>query len=145
MVINLTLPWPPSLNTLYPSLRSGRRVMSQKGRDYQSSFRIALARQTSRSQPTLLGRIGYRMRFLPPDRRKRDLPNVIKAVEDNLTKCGVWGDDSQVDDGHFIRGPVVRGGRVDVEIWEIIEAAPNFGQNGQNSASPGIDPAKIAP
>jgi crossover junction endodeoxyribonuclease RusA len=125
-MITLHLPWPPPSNNLYPS-SGGKRILSQRGRLYQSDFRIALARQLARSEPTIAGRVGYRARFMPPDRRKRDLSNLLKALEDNLTKCQVWGDDSQVDDGHFTRGPIVKGGRVEIEIWEITEepkAAP---------------------
>lgn len=117
MSLHITVPWPPTLNNLYPS-KGKRRVMSEEGRIYQVRFRNALNKQIG-NHKTLTGRIGYHMRFLVPDRRRRDLPNVIKAVEDNLTKCGVWADDSQVDDGRFTRGPVTDGGMVEVEIWEI--------------------------
>lgn len=117
MILSLTLPWPPTLNNLYPS-RRGRRVLSEEGRAYQVKCRIAINKQIGNAK-TMHGRIGYRMRFLVPDNRRRDLPNVIKAVEDNLTKCGVWADDSQVDDGRFLRGPATPGGLVEVEVWEL--------------------------
>lgn len=121
MPLTLALPWPPPANNLYPT--SGRRrILSTRGQVYQIEFRAALARQVRRFEP-MAGRVGYRVRFMPPDNRRRDLSNLLKALEDNLTKCQVWVDDSQVDDGHFTRGPVVKGGRVEIEIWQITPAA----------------------
>lgn len=114
----LVLPWPPTLNSLYPTSRSGRRFLSAKGKAYVAAVRKAFSEQTL-NHTTWPNRIGYRIRFMAPDRRARDLPNHIKAIEDSLTKCGLWCDDSQVDDGHFTRGPIVKGGRVEIEIWQI--------------------------
>ena len=115
-MITLDLPWPPSANNLFPTLR-GRRVMSERGRIYVGKFKVAVRKQLPK-HVTFLGRMCYRVRFSPPDRRRRDLSNLLKAVEDCLTKCDVWGDDSQVDNGQFLRGPVVKGGRVEIEIWD---------------------------
>lgn len=120
-VLHLVLPWPPTLNTLYPTSRSGHRYLSLKGKAYAIAVRAAFLTQAASQAASMpwTGRVGYRLRFLPPDRRERDLPNHIKAIEDGLTKCGLWRDDSQVDDGHFTRGPVVKGGRVEMEVWQI--------------------------
>lgn len=117
--INLTLPWPPTVNTMFPSGNRGRRFLSDRGKKYVVAVGYAFMQQVGRRHNTMTGRVGYRVRMMPPDRRVRDLSNCLKALEDSLTKCGVWLDDSQVDDGHFTRGPVVKGGRVEVEIWEI--------------------------
>lgn len=123
-MVNLDLPWPPSANNLFPSRRSGRgRIMSEEGRRYVDAFAFRVRGQLRR-HVMMEGRIGYRVRFSPPDKRRRDLSNLLKILEDCLTKCSVWGDDSQVDDGHFTRGPVVEGGRVEIEIWELTKDTP---------------------
>lgn len=55
----------------------------------------------------------------PPDRRKRDLDNLGKALLDALTKARVWADDSQIDVLTFSRKTIHRGGVVVVRI-EVI-------------------------
>ena len=118
-MINLTLPWPPSVNTMFPSSNQGRRFLSKRGKQYVVAVGCAFMQQVGRGHNVMTGRVAYRIRMMPPDRRKRDLSNHLKAIEDCLTKCGLWLDDSQVDDGQFTRGPIVKGGRVEMEVWEI--------------------------
>ncbi|MCG7044530.1 RusA family crossover junction endodeoxyribonuclease, partial [Pseudomonas aeruginosa] len=52
----------------------------------------------------------------PPDRRKRDLDNLLKGLLDSLTKAGAWDDDGLVDDLRIVRGEVKAGGEVLVTI-----------------------------
>lgn len=113
-MIFLDLPWPPSMNSLYPSAKNGRRFLSQRGKEYQLAIKVALS---GLSAPP--GRLAYKAVMFPPDRRKRDLSNHLKALEDCLTKCGFWEDDSLVDDLRAIRGPIRKGGAVVVEVWEM--------------------------
>lgn len=51
-----------------------------------------------------------------PDKRIRDIDNYIKATLDALTHAGVWKDDSQVARLTVIRGKVVKGGLMKVDI-----------------------------
>jgi crossover junction endodeoxyribonuclease RusA len=52
-----------------------------------------------------------------PDKRRRDLDNILKALLDGLTHSGVWGDDSQVVDLRIVKAPTL-GGMVKVNISE---------------------------
>lgn len=115
-VMTLTLPWPPSVNHLY-AVVNGRKVLSAKGRDYIAEVARSVARQT----PCTFGplRIAYSAVAFPPDRRRRDLSNLVKIVEDSLTKAGVWDDDSQVDQMTWIRSEPVGAGSVFIEIREM--------------------------
>lgn len=54
-----------------------------------------------------------------PDRRRRDLDNLQKAVFDALTKAGFWLDDSQVVDYRVVKMPVVKGGKLELTITEL--------------------------
>lgn len=48
----------------------------------------------------------------PPDRRRRDLDDVLKAMLDAMTHTGIWADDSDIDDLRIVRAGVQPGGRV---------------------------------
>lgn len=121
-MIELNLPWPPTVNTYWRSLviKGQVRVLtSLKGRDYQSS--VARLCLLNRAAKNLSGRLSVTITAYPPDRRARDLDNIAKSLLDALTKAGVWGDDSQIDRLIIQRGPVIKDGRVSVEI---VEGAP---------------------
>ena len=123
MTIALTLPWPPSLNRYYRNV-GGRVLISAEGRAYRT--RVAKVIATERSA----GNCGHRpmperlqvhLLLAQPDRRRRDLDNTLKALLDALTHAGVWEDDSQIDDLHVVRGPVLREGGVLVTINEAVQ------------------------
>lgn len=116
-MIVLRLPWPPSVNSMYPSAKTGRRFLSQKGKDYQKAVRMAVDASGSDSEP-LSGRLGYHLVLCAPDRRVRDLSNHQKSIEDSLTKCGVWQDDSQVDYIEIFRGAVGPSSAT-ITIWDL--------------------------
>lgn len=118
-MIKLSLPYPPSLNTLYPTnRRTGCRFLSKRGTAYHSAVRIALAALDLPSEP-LSGRLGYRLHIYPPDARKRDLSNLPKVIEDCLTQFRVWGDDAQVDEFRVVREDKRREGQAVMYIWDL--------------------------
>lgn len=45
-----------------------------------------------------------------------------KAVFDSLTHANFWDDDEQIDDFRIKRGERVKGGSLDITIWEIGDA-----------------------
>lgn len=53
-----------------------------------------------------------------PDRRRRDLDNILKALFDALTHAGLWLDDSQIDFISISRGRTLAG-RIDMSVYEI--------------------------
>ncbi len=55
----------------------------------------------------------------PPDKRRRDLDNILKAPLDALTHAGLLIDDEQFDEINIVRGLPVPGGRLGVKIYEI--------------------------
>lgn len=99
-MIELQLPFPPSVNTMWRTPRSGplagRTLLSEDGRRYRRA--VAEAVQLARAARQLGQRLAVTIEARMPDRRKRDLDNLPKAVLDGLTHAGVWLDDGQIDD-----------------------------------------------
>ena len=111
----IVLPWPPSNNTYYRRV-GAKTLISAKGRDYCKAVIKACAEaRISR----LDGRLAVAIKACPPDRRRRDLDNLLKGLLDALTHGGAWEDDSQIDQLAIIRGPIQALGCVEVTISEI--------------------------
>lgn len=113
------LPFPPSVNNYYAVVR-GRKILSKRGREYK---RGAAQHLLVWGLQRIEGPVWVELLYVPPDRRRRDLDNLLKPVLDSLTEAGIYGDDSQVKiinaemaapDKHEPRC-VVRIGKLDIE------------------------------
>ncbi len=114
MTVLLEVPFPPSVNSYYRSIRRGRicqSILSEKGREYALSVLEKIG-----PQKPLQGRLAVSVELFPPDRRKRDLDNYMKSLLDALTKIGVWEDDSQIDRLTIARGPLQNKCLVTIEV-----------------------------
>ena len=111
----VNLPWPPSANTYYRRV-GAKTLISAAGREYARTVTgLCRAARVCRHD----GRLRVVITACPPDRRRRDLDNLLKGLLDALTHGGAWEDDSQIDDLRIIRAPVVAGGRVTVRVEQI--------------------------
>ena len=118
VIIDFRIPFPPSVNHLYATVR-GRRVLSAKGRTYHARVLYEARRQIGATWETLTGRLGIKITLHPPDRRRRDISNCVKIIEDSMTKARVWHDDSQIDVLHVLRGEVSDPGYASVMVWVV--------------------------
>lgn len=118
--MKLSLPYPPSVNHYWRHYR-GRVVISQKGRAYRERVLALLARGYGNGprKPPSGGRIALEMNAFPPDRRRRDLDNIQKAILDSLEHGGVYEDDSQIDLLITRRCEVNKPGRIDIQMDEF--------------------------
>lgn len=110
--IRASLPYPPTINHYWRhTVRRGRVsvYVTPDGRAYRKLVKLIL-----RGVQELTGRIRIEVLVHPPDARTRDLDNLLKCLFDSLTVAGVWGDDNQVDELLVVRGPVRKGGMVEV-------------------------------
>ena len=55
----------------------------------------------------------------PPDRRKRDLDNIMKATQDSLQKGGAMFDDSQIKKLHAEMFKPEKPGRIEIVLEKI--------------------------
>ncbi|MFO7897885.1 MAG: RusA family crossover junction endodeoxyribonuclease [Planctomycetota bacterium] len=111
-MIELELPCPPSVNHYYRHV--GRRTLiSREGRRFRDRVGRALA--AAGIEP-VDGRLAVRIEVYPPDRRRRDIDNVQKALLDALEHGGAYHDDSQIVTLLAEKRGPVSGGRVIARI-----------------------------
>lgn len=101
--ILLVLPWPPTTNNLYSTVR-GHRVKSKRGRAYEETVGVLVGQQ---AKPWPL-KGPYRVTitlYAPSGTGRYDVANREKAAVDALFHA-IEQDDSLIDDLRLVRGPV---------------------------------------
>lgn len=94
-MIRLELPFPPTVNNLFINAAKGRgRFPSPQ---YKLWRKIAGEMILAQGRHSIRGRVTLSIAIARPDRRRRDISNLIKAVEDLLVEMGVIEDDSLVE------------------------------------------------
>ena len=111
--INLTIPFPPSVNT-YWGFKGSQRFLTSRAK----VFKGVVAAEFLKSGHECLGtaRLAVTMKLYPPDRRVRDIDNVVKSTLDALCQAGVFVDDGQIDVLHVTREQVVKWGAAEIFI-----------------------------
>lgn len=115
-MITLTLPLPPTINHYYGQRPRGGRYIKPAGLAFRQAVAEAVA---SAGYRTLHGRVSLFAAIYPADRRRQDIDNRAKALQDALTHAGVWLDDEQIDELHLVRKEVIKGGQVKVFVTEL--------------------------
>jgi crossover junction endodeoxyribonuclease RusA len=89
----MRIPYPPSVNHYYRNGQGGRKIICDKGKLHREQV-WAICRKHG-VHPT---RKTLSVHFVVsrPDKRKRDLDNLLKCLCDSLTKGGMWFDDKQI-------------------------------------------------
>ena len=113
--VNLTLPWPPSMNTYWRTFQ-GRMIISAKGRDYRKA--VIEQVQIQGGETHYLGKLCVEIEAYRPDKRRRDLDNLLKAVLDGCTHAGVWADDSNIVDLRIYWAATI-GGMIKLSVREL--------------------------
>lgn len=116
-MIVLTLPFPPSVNAYWRNITirgASRTLISKKGREYRNQVIGIVGAYGARA--AIADRLHVAITLHPPDKRRRDVDNYLKAPLDALTHAGVWNDDSQIDRLSVTRGDIEPGGRAVVVI-----------------------------
>lgn len=119
-VRSLSIPYPPSVNHYWRHIMiQGRQrsVLSKAAKEYRTNVGVAVLTQGRGA--TIDGPIAMEITARPPDRRRRDLDNLLKGVLDALAHAGVYADDSQIQDLRIRWGERVKLGRLEVLIQEV--------------------------
>lgn len=113
-----TLPYPPSVNS-YWRRGNGVTYINKKGREYRLAVRELL--ESKGLNINIAARLNLRIVANMPDKRRRDIDNILKAVLDSLEHGGFMENDSQIDILKVVRGCVVPGGQLSIKVTEIEE------------------------
>jgi crossover junction endodeoxyribonuclease RusA len=109
-----TLPWPPSINHLYG--RHGNRTFIKKAGVLYHKRTLEIVGKIF----PFTGRLKLTIVVFEPDKRRRDLDNLLKITQDSLQKAGVFKDDSQIDHLLIYRaGYVTKPGHILVFVEEL--------------------------
>lgn len=107
--LQFILPMPPSVNALYGVAKTGQKYLLPEQRQFRSRVigivKGQMVRAEQRAQP-LTGRLFMGVTWYFADRRRTDISNRWKALEDALTHAGAYVDDSQIDSQHGDRAIV---------------------------------------
>ena len=122
-MIDITLPWPPSVNTYWRMFKN-RMIISEAGRKYRTAVAEQIFLQ-SRGKSTT-GKLKVVIEAWRPDNRKRDLDNLLKAVLDSMGHAGLYIDDSLIVDLRIYWAPEI-GGMLKIKIEELNEQKDSVG------------------
>ena len=122
-MIEVTLPWPPSVNHYWRSYR-GTVVVSEAGRKYRKAVAEQVFLQ-SRGKSTI-GKLKVTIEAWRPDNRRRDLDNLLKAVLDSMSHAGLYIDDSLIVDLRIYWATEI-GGMLKIKIEELDEQKNSVG------------------
>lgn len=104
-MINLTLPFPPTVNHMW-GFAGKRKYLKKEAHE----FRRIVQEACVEAKAKIHGRIAIFIALYPPTKRKFDLDNRIKALQDALEHAGVYLNDEQIDTIICVRRDVVKGG-----------------------------------
>jgi crossover junction endodeoxyribonuclease RusA len=124
MPIEFELPFPPSSNTYYRSVRMGqscRVLLSKRGREYKEEVKRIMFYKRKKFGLPVEGRLFVGVRLHAPNRRKYDIDNRIKALSDALQFAEVFADDEAIDRLLVTRHEIIKGGLAVVTIAQLEE------------------------
>jgi len=89
-------------------------LLGEAGRAYRKAVDAVVAQ--ARARKALAVPLEVRIAAFPPDRRKRDLDNLLKSVLDCLEASGVIENDNLIESLSIYRAERVAGGQLEVQI-----------------------------
>lgn len=110
--MRLHLPYPPSDNHYY-TIWMNRKVPSSAAKQY---WKAVSQECTLQEAQHVVGRLTLEFTVYRDNKVQYDIGNLVKAVQDSLTKAGVYIDDRFIDHLLVHRGPVKPNPHIIVEL-----------------------------
>jgi len=86
----MKLPWPPSVNKYWERNRNGSMRISREGLAFKEAVKLAVG-----SPDMIDGPVDMWVLAVPPDHRRRDIDNILKALLDSLEGL-LYHNDNQI-------------------------------------------------
>jgi Holliday junction resolvase RusA-like endonuclease len=116
--VQIFAPYPPSLNTLYPTV-GNRRILSKAATRYKNDLGWQFRRRYAGFQIVKDQDLFCIIELIPKDNRRRDIDNVAKIILDSFTGL-IYEDDSQIKKLMIIKslpdetpGAIIHFGQID--------------------------------
>ena len=106
-LLTLDLPFPPSVNH-YWLQKGAKRFLSERALTYRREVWHLFA-ESKHKGFGCKQRLHMAVLIYPPDKRRRDLDNCLKAIQDSLQHACVFEDDNQIDALTITRMPMYTG------------------------------------
>jgi len=116
IIYEYDLPWPPSVNDYYHRHHAGVSL-KKAGRKFRRD--VIMIVKSKGAHETLTGPIKMDIYAWPPDRRRRDIDNILKALLDAMEFAGIYHNDYQIEKLNIERYESNGKGNVLVAIQEI--------------------------
>lgn len=116
----LNLPYPPSINNYYGITCNGNiphKYIKPTGKTYKKEVLDYITTNNLDIQANIPVKVA--IIISPPDRRKRDIDNILKCLFDSLTEANFWQDDSIVKELHISYSKVEKQGSVLLHIQPL--------------------------
>lgn len=94
-MITLRLPHPPSVNHYWVHTNTGKHYIAGKGKQFRQDV-FGIVREIRGTSQPIVGGVALYVDWYPPDARKRDIDNILKALLDALQYAGLYKDDNQI-------------------------------------------------
>lgn len=113
------IPFPPSVNKYWGTRMNGRKFLLPRGRKFKDDVSLLLL-SNGFTDIRWFVQVKLDLTAYEPDRRRRDIDNLLKAILDSLSKY-IYEDDSQVRELTIRRGGVDKENpRIAVKVETVI-------------------------
>ena len=122
MMIELTLPYPPSVNKIW-RVGKAKVYLNPIAKAYRDQvFWKSLAIIDKFIVPVFIKNTKVRLeiKMYPPDHKRRDVDNICKSILDALQYTRIIDDDSQIYQLYVEKLEVRKGGEIEVKLLELV-------------------------